>query len=90
MLSVISSSPGELEPVFEALLANAVRICGAKFGMLFLPEGDDGYRIVALHGAPPAFVEFASARARHNAKSCHHAWTRSGDEAGSSSRRHSG
>ena len=57
VLSVISSSPGELEPVFETLLANAVRICGAKFGMLFLPEGDDGYRIVALHGAPPAFAE---------------------------------
>ncbi len=57
ILSVISSSPGELEPVFETLLTNAVRICGAKFGMLFLPEGDDGYRIVALHGAPPAFAE---------------------------------
>jgi GAF domain-containing protein len=57
VLSVISSSPGELEPVFETLLANAVRICGAKFGMLFLPEGDDRYRIVALHGAPPAFAE---------------------------------
>ena len=57
VLSVISSSPGELEPVFETLLANAVRICGAKFGMLFLPEGDDGYRIVALHGAPLAFAE---------------------------------
>ena len=57
VLSVISSSPGELEPVFETLLTNAVRICGAKFGMLFLPEGDDGYRIVAFHGAPPAFAE---------------------------------
>ena len=57
VLHVISSSPGDLEPVFETLLANAVRICGAKFGMLFLPEGDDGHRIVALHGAPPAFAE---------------------------------
>ena len=57
VLSVISSSPGELQPVFQALLENAVRICGAKFGMLFLPEGDDGNRIVALHGAPPAFAE---------------------------------
>ena len=57
VLKVISSSPGELEPVFETLLANAVRICGAKFGVLFLPEGDDAYRAVALHGAPPAFAE---------------------------------
>ena len=57
VLQVISSSPGELKPVFETLLANAVRICGAKFGLLFLPEGDDAYRIVALHGAPSAFAE---------------------------------
>ena len=57
VLRVISSSPGELEPVFETLLANAVRVCGAKFGVLFLPEGDDAYRSVALHGAPPAFAE---------------------------------
>ncbi len=57
VLSVISSSPGHLQPVFETLLANAVRICGAKFGILFLPEGDNGHRVVALHGAPPAFAE---------------------------------
>jgi len=57
VLSVISSSPAKLEPVFETLLANAVRICGAKFGILFLPEGDTAYRIVSMHGAPPAFAE---------------------------------
>jgi GAF domain-containing protein len=57
VLRVISSSPGELEPVFESLLANAVRICGAKFGVLFLREGDEAYRSVALHGAPSAFAE---------------------------------
>ena len=34
------SSPGELEPVFQAMLANATRICEAKFGLLFLYEGD--------------------------------------------------
>ena len=56
VLKVISSSPGELKPVFDALLANAVRICDAKFGVLFLSEGD-AFRYVALHGAPPAFAE---------------------------------
>ena len=56
VLQVISSSPGELKPVFDALLANAVRICDAKFGTLFLTEGD-AFRYVALHGAPPAFAE---------------------------------
>src|SRR5262245_5075548 len=56
VLKVISSSPGELEPVFNAMLENAVRICGAKFGNLYLSEGD-GLRAVAFHGAPPAYVE---------------------------------
>jgi len=56
VLRVISSSPGELEPVFNAMLQNAVRICGAKFGNLFLREGD-GLRAVAFHGAPQAYVE---------------------------------
>jgi GAF domain-containing protein len=56
VLRVISSSPGELKPVFEAMLANATRICEAKFGLLWLAEGD-GFRSVALHGAPPAFAE---------------------------------
>ena len=40
MLRVISSSPGELEPVFEAMLANATRLCGAKFGTLYLCDGE--------------------------------------------------
>ena len=40
VLRVISSSPGELEPVFQAMLANAVRICEAKFGTLYRSEGD--------------------------------------------------
>jgi two-component system, NtrC family, sensor kinase len=56
ILGVISSSPGELAPVFESVLANAVRICQAKFGALFLSEGDV-FRNVALHGAPPAYAE---------------------------------
>jgi signal transduction histidine kinase len=56
VLQVISSSPGELEPVFEAMLANAARICEAAFGTLFLRDGD-GFRVVAMHNAPPAYVE---------------------------------
>ena len=61
VLKVISSSPGELDPVFNAMLENATRICDAKFGILWLSE-NDGFRSVALHGAPPAFAE---ARARN-------------------------
>jgi two-component system, NtrC family, sensor kinase len=57
VLKVISSSPGELEPVFIAMLENAVRICGAKFGNLMLREGDS-FRVGATHGAHPAYVEY--------------------------------
>jgi GAF domain-containing protein len=56
VLQVISSSPGELEPVFQAMLEKAVRICEAKFGTLYLREGD-GFCAVALHNAPPAYAE---------------------------------
>ena len=56
VLKVISSSPGELQPVFESMLANAVRICGAKFGVTSLREGD-GFRVIATHQAPAALVE---------------------------------
>jgi len=55
VLGIISSSPGELEPVFDAMLANATRICEAKYGMLWLSEGG-GFRPVALHGLPPALA----------------------------------
>ena len=56
VLQVIASSPGELEPVFQTILQNAVGICAAKFGTLFLRE-DDAFRAVATHDAPPAYVE---------------------------------
>src|SRR5262245_40472805 len=49
VLRVISSSPGELEPVFEAMLENATRICRAEFGNMFLCEGAS-FRAVAVHG----------------------------------------
>src|SRR5262249_2613312 len=57
LLRVISSSPGELEPVFQAMLENATRICEAKLGLLFRFE-DGVARLTAMLGAPPAFAEF--------------------------------
>src|SRR5436190_2183538 len=59
VLQVISSSPGELEPVFQTMLENATRICEAAFGSMLLREGD-GLRRVAIHNAPPGFLEFNS------------------------------
>ena len=64
VLKVISSSPGELEPVFNAILANATNICGAKFGTLYLRKGDAFYAS-AFHNAPPAFVDARKGKALH-------------------------
>jgi two-component system NtrC family sensor kinase len=64
VLKVISSSPGELEPVFQAMLENATRICEAKFGTLYFRDGD-GFRTVAMHGAPPAYLEARLHSLRH-------------------------
>ena len=57
VLQVISRSPGELEPVFQAMLENATRICDAKFGALFRFDGKF-FHPAALVDAPPAFAEF--------------------------------
>jgi GAF domain-containing protein len=56
VLRIISSSPGKLEAVFETILANATRLCAAKFGTLYLCEGES-LRIVAMHNAPPAYAK---------------------------------
>ena len=57
VLQVISSSPGELEPAFQSMLANATRLCEAECGVMWLREGDD-FRSAAIHGPlPPAYVE---------------------------------
>jgi GAF domain-containing protein len=56
VLRVISSSSGELAPVFESLLASAIHLCSAEFGIIFLREGD-GFRTVALHGATAEYTE---------------------------------
>jgi len=55
VLSVISSSPGELVSVFDAMLANATRICGAEFGVLYLDDGDLT-RAAAVYNVPPALA----------------------------------
>ena len=56
VLEIISSSAGELEPVFQKMLENATRVCGAKFGVMGLFEGDT-FRRVAVHNLPPTFAE---------------------------------
>jgi two-component system, NtrC family, sensor kinase len=57
VLGVISSSPGELEPVFQAMLASAMRTCEAKFALLYRIE-DDSARIISKLGIPPALAEY--------------------------------
>jgi GAF domain-containing protein len=57
VLKIISGSPGELEPVFQAMLENAVRICDAKFGMLYRYDSTF-FHAVALFGVPPAYADY--------------------------------
>ena len=56
VLQVISSSPGDVQPVFATMLESAARICGAKFGNIFRWDGDTMH-LVATHNTPPAFAE---------------------------------
>ena len=56
VLQVISSSPGDLQPVFAAMLENAARICDANFGNIFRWDGE-ALRLIATHNTPPAFAE---------------------------------
>jgi len=60
VLQVISSSPGELEPVFQKMLENATRVCGANFGLMNLWDGDS-FTMASSYNVPPAF---AALRAR--------------------------
>src|SRR5215475_8634537 len=62
VLKVIGSSPGDMTPVFEAMLANAMRICDAKFGHILLYDGER-YHATHLHDVPPAYRRFWE---RHN------------------------
>ena len=61
VLQVISSSPGDLEPVFQAMLENATRICEAKFGVVFSFDGNK-FHFEAQVGTPPELAEFNRAR----------------------------
>src|SRR5262249_13511605 len=60
-LRVISISPGELEPVFNVMLENAVKLCGAKFGNMFLYDGKL-FHSAAFYNAPQALLEFLQQR----------------------------
>jgi hypothetical protein len=54
ILKVINNSPGNLAPVFEAILEKATLLCGASFGILATYEGDDMHQVVAMRGVPSA------------------------------------
>jgi signal transduction histidine kinase/putative methionine-R-sulfoxide reductase with GAF domain len=70
VLRVISSSPGELKPVFETMLANATRLCGAKFGTLNLYDGDV-FRNAAVYNVPSAFAAIQHVPVRPHPRSGH-------------------
>src|SRR5258707_304580 len=63
VLQVISSTPGDLQLVFQSMLENATRVCGAQFGTMNLYE-DEHFRNVALHNVPAAYAEARQAYSR--------------------------
>jgi len=86
VLKIIGSFPGELEPVFQAILKNASHICGAKFGILYLYDGD-AFHATAFHNAPPAFIEDRK-RAPLKTRAQYHTWSRREDKTGRSNHRY--
>src|SRR5262249_2609302 len=70
VLRVISSSPGDLTPVFNTMLENATKLCGAEFGVLYLDVGDLT-RIAAAHNVPPALAATQNVPLRVHSKSGH-------------------
>jgi two-component system NtrC family sensor kinase len=63
VLKVISSSPGELEPVFDSMLENATRICDAKFGVMYRYE-NGAFHPAAMLNAPSPYADFVWTRGR--------------------------
>lgn len=86
ILQVISSSPGDLQRVFETMLAEAVRICDAKFGNIFRRDSE-GMHLVARHNTPPAFAELA-AFTPHSSHSGNFPRSHVRDQSGGSRRRY--
>ena len=64
VLEVISASPGELEPVFQKMLENATRVCGANFGVMNLWDGEH-FRTAANYNVPMSFATLRKDRANH-------------------------
>src|SRR5262249_19412374 len=70
VLQVISGSPGELKPVFETMLENATRLCGAQFGTLNVCDGNV-FRNAAVHNVPPAYAAMQNVPIRPHPGSAH-------------------